>query len=196
MCAVISLFKQHHIFLISMMSGLWPLLPMRSEKNIQTSSFCAQTDHYRPPFLEGTRGSCAAALLCFGWQKLKRLYNIPFSSRFTLYLIMQHVCETRAPTTAVAAAKLRPYKQQNTLQIIPDALLAKGNSPSSQQAWGGDMWRWSWRGRRREQANSQNNRNKLTFNNSFSVFSPRPPPSTKKHTTRGQNKQIIWVKGD
>lgn len=33
---------------------------------------------------------------------------------------MQHVCEARAPTTAVATAKLHPHKQQNTSLIIRD----------------------------------------------------------------------------
>lgn len=50
---------------------------------------------------------------------------------------MQHVCTARAPTAAVAAAKLHPYKQQNTFGIIPVALLAKFNSATSQQVCGG-----------------------------------------------------------
>lgn len=86
----------------------------------------------------------------------------------TLYLIMQHACETSCSHHSGSSLQSCILAKNN---ISNNSWACPSGSATANPPTHGHM----------EVVIHQDNRNSLTFKLSFSVLSPPPPPSTKKH---------------
>lgn len=114
-------------------------------------------------------------------EKSKRLCKIPFNATC--------LGDSHRSGRPYKAASLQTTKHISCKSWPPPRSASLSPFSGARRPCGGGHW-----GTGRESSYSQNIRGCLAFKRSFSVFSH--PPSTKTRTTGGQNKEIIWVKGD